>query len=89
MLNSEPIESEIPIEFDDLNLDAQEAFGVYHMLQDSWDMMSGTYMGKNYVGITEILELNQVEDKKSIFSLIKLIDKFRSKLVNSKKKNAP
>lgn len=90
MLGSEPIREEIPIEFDDLNLDVQEAFGLYQMLQDNWDTMNGSYIGKNYSGLLDILELYGSEDKKTTFAIIRRIDEYRSKAIASKKpKNAP
>ncbi len=84
MFKSDPIESEIPVEFEDLNLDVQEAFGIYNMLQDNWDTMNGTYMGKIYTGILDILELNEIDDKKTTYTLIRKIDEYRSKAIKSK-----
>ena len=85
MMGSDPIDSEIPIEFDDLNLDVQEAFGLYQMLQDQWDGMSGTYTGKNYSGLIDILTLYEVEDQKTSFALIRKIDEYRSKAIAAAK----
>jgi len=89
MLNSEPIEAEIPIDFEDLHLDVQEAYSMYVMLQDNWDTMNGTYIGKNYSGLLDILELFEIDDKKTTFTLIRKIDEYRSKSIAAKKpKNA-
>ena len=85
MLGSNPIESEIPVEFEDLNLDVQEAFGIYQMLQDQWDTMNGVYIGKNYSGLIDILTLYDIEDKKTSFSLIRKIDEYRSKAIAAAK----
>ena len=46
-LGNEPLEEEIPVAYEELLLEVQEAISVYRKLQDSWDMMSGTYLGKN------------------------------------------
>jgi hypothetical protein len=91
MLGTEPIYEEIPVEFEDLSLDTQEAFVLYQMLQDNFDSMSGTYQGKNYSGLLDILELNEVEDKKLMFTLIRKIDECRSKAIKASKptKSAP
>ena len=85
MMGSDPIDSEIPIEFDDLNLDVQEAFGLYQMLQDQWDTTNGTYIGKNYSGLIDILTLYEVEDQKTSFALIRKIDEYRSKAIAAAK----
>ncbi len=88
MMGSEPIHEEIPVELGDMPLDVQEAYAIYCMLQDNWDTMNGTYIGKNYSGLIDILELYEVDDKKSTFSIIRKLDESRSSAINSKKKNA-
>lgn len=88
-LGSEPIESEIPVEFEDLMLDVQEAFLIYNTLQDSWDFMSGTYLGKNFTGIKDLLELSGVEDYKTTYTLLKKMDSIRSDIFASKKPKKP
>jgi len=82
-LGSEPIESEIPVEFDDLHLDVQEAMSVYSKLKDEWDTMNGIYMGKNFSGLSDIMDIIGVpaEDKKTLYDLICLIDTHRSKAI--------
>jgi hypothetical protein len=85
MLGSEPIESEIPIEYDDLPEDVQEAILVYNMLQDNWDTMNGLYLGKYLGGIGEIFNIAQIEDKQTCFSIIQTIDQVRAKLINDRK----
>lgn len=82
-LGSEPLEEEIPVEFEDFCLDVQEALGIYSKLRDEWDYMGGNYIGKNYVGLIDILELLDVpvEDRRTQFELIGIIDKHRSKAI--------
>lgn len=85
MMGSEPIPEEVPVEFEDLHLDVQEAFGLYQMLQDNWDTMNGNYIGKIYTGLIDILNLYEVEDKKMMFSLVRKIDEFRAKAIKAAK----
>jgi hypothetical protein len=85
MLGTEPVESEIPIEFDDLFDEVQEAIQVYNMLQDNWDTMNGNYMGKHYAGIADILSIAEVEDRRTCFKIIQLLDSERISIVNNKK----
>lgn len=89
MLGSEPIESEIPIEYEDLPEDVQEAIIVYNMLQDNWDTMNGVYLGKVYAGINDILDIAQIEDKLTCFSIIQILDQIRAKIINDKKPTKP
>lgn len=84
MLDSTPVESEIPVDYDDLNLDVQQGLEIYNMLQDQWDTMNGNYMGKNYSGALDIMELFEVEDRKTTFNLLRKIDEYRSKAIKLK-----
>lgn len=86
-LGSEPLESEIPVEYDDLLLDVQEALAIYYKLRDEWDTMNGNYMGKNYSGILDIFTILEVpvQDHRTMFDLIGLIDHYRSKMLADSK----
>ena len=88
MLGNDPIDSEIPIEFDDFPLEVQQAFNAYRMLRDEWDAMSGNYLGKSLIGIKDVLEATEVEpsEQKFIIMLIRIIDNVRSDEINTKKK---
>lgn len=80
-LNSEPLDEEVPVDFEDLYVDVKEAFGIYYKLRDEWDTMNGNYLGKNYAGILDIFTILEVpeEDRKTMFDLIGIIDTHRSK----------
>lgn len=82
-LNSEPIAEEIPIEFEDLPTDVQVIFTIYNKLRDEWDTMNGVYLGKNMVGILDMLRVYEVldEDRKLTLDVISMIDVHRSKLI--------
>lgn len=86
-LNSEPVDSEIPVEYDDLPSDVQEALSIYYKLRDEWDPMNGVYLGKTYNGILDILEILEVpvEDRRTVFELIGTIDGIRSKIIEEKR----
>ena len=88
MLGNNPIDSEIPVEFEDFPLEMQQAFNVYRMLRDEWDAMSGSYLGKSFIGIKDVLEATEVEplEQKFIIMLIRMIDTVRSEEINNKKK---
>lgn len=88
-LGTEPLESEIPVELDDFPIEVQQAFNVYRMLRDEWDTMSGIYLGKSLIGITEVLSATEIdpEDTKFITLLVRNIDQVRAQEINSKKAN--
>ena len=86
-LGTEPAESEVPIEIEDFPVEVQQAFGVYRMLRDEWDTMSGIYLGKSLIGITEVLSATEIDavDHKFITMLVRSIDVVRAQEINSKK----
>lgn len=87
MLGTEPVEEEIPVDYSDLLTDVQEALGIYSKLRDEWDTMNGNYLGKNYSGILDILNILEVppEDRKTMFELIGIIDGHRAKAIKDNK----
>lgn len=90
-LGSEPIESEIPIEYNDLPVDVQEAITIYSKLKDEWDTMNGHYLGKSYAGISDIFDILEVpkEDRRTVFDLIGIIDIYRGKAIKAKQPAKP
>lgn len=86
-MGSEPIEEEIPVEYDDLPMEIQNTLVIYFKLKDEWDTMNGQYMGKNYSGIADIFEILEVprEDWKITFDLIGIIDRHRTNSLRKEK----
>ena len=86
-LGTEPVDAEIPVEFEDFFVDVQEALGIYQKLRDEWDTMNGNYLGKNYAGLIELLELLDVpvEDRRTQYELIGIIDMHRSQAIANAK----
>jgi len=87
MLGNEPVDSEIPVELDDMPLEVQEALRIYNNLQDNWDYMGGNYIGKNITGLRDILDLYEIprEDHKTTYELILIIDIIRAKQIQDSK----
>jgi hypothetical protein len=83
----DPVEEDIPVEYDDLLVDVQEALEIYSKLRDEWDTMNGVYLGKSYAGLGDILDILAVpqEDRKTLFNLIGVIDKHRSDAIAANK----
>jgi hypothetical protein len=88
-LGNEPIESEIPLEFEDLTEIAQQAISIYHLLRDIWEPMSGTYLGKDTTSIFDFFDLYDIEkeERRIIITLIKQLDIERDKLIQQNNKS--
>ena len=89
MLGTEPKDEDIPVELEDFPLEVQQALNVYRMLRDEWDAMSGVYLGKSLIGITEIMDATEIDlaDRKLTITLIRMIDSVRQEQINTKKAN--
>ena len=87
-LGNEPVEADIPVEFDDFPVEVQQALIAYRMLRDEWDSMSGIYLGKSLIGIQEVMEATEIdlEDRKFITMLVRTIDSIRIQEINNKQK---
>jgi hypothetical protein len=64
----------MPLTDADFPAEAQVAFFIYSYLPDRWDGASGAFMGKDWSSLSTIFELFEVEDRKFIFQLIKIIE---------------
>ena len=78
-LGSQPLESEMPVEFDDFPDEVQMALSIYRVLRDEWEYMNGNYLGKNLNGIFDLFDVYDLDpkDKKYYLELIHIIDSVR------------
>lgn len=89
MLNSEPVDSEIPVEFDDLLDITQQALELYSYLPDRWEGMSGTFMGKDYSIVFDLFNVYEIIEKteqRIMLKIMALTDKIRSDIISQKYK---
>jgi hypothetical protein len=80
MLGTQPVDSEIPIEYEDFPLEVQQAFS-----------FNGIYLGKSFIGLTEVLDYMEIDhsDRKLIVQLIKVIDTIRSNEIIKTREQKP
>lgn len=85
-LGNTPVDSEIPIELDDLPPEAQEAWKVYSYLPDRIDTLNGLYLGKSIENIVSLMNLFGIEDKQTCLSLVVLFDRYETEEIRRKKR---
>lgn len=85
-MNTEPEPSEIPPEFEDLTVQAQEAYEITTYLPDNWSEMSGGYIGKDLSNISTFFELFNVprSDWLLYMELIYVVIEERKTTINKK-----
>lgn len=86
LMGDEPIDSEIPVELEDLPLLVQQCLAVYGILEDRWDSMGGGYLGKNYSSIFDFFKLYEIDSTEQLLSMdfLQHIDSIRSKIIAEK-----
>ena len=85
-LGQDPLEEEMPPSVEDFPLEIQEAFIVHAMLPDRWDGASGTYMGKDWSALKDLLDLQNVHDKITTVYFLKHIESCHSININGELK---
>lgn len=86
-LGTEPVESEIPVDFSDFPGLIQQILNLYNVLLDHWDGMSGVFFGKRLEGIFDIFKIYDIADYEQLYALniIKFLDSVRSKLYSEQR----
>ena len=86
-LGTEPLDSEIPVDFGDFPIFVQESLNFYSLLKDVWDPMGGNYLGKDMSMLFEIFKLYDLENAEKLLhiSIIQQLDSVRSKIIHNKK----
>jgi len=80
----------MPLETSDFPSEVQVAFFIFGLLEDRWEGMSGTYMGKQWTNLEYFFNLYQVEERKTILYIMKMWESilvsFRSDKANKQRK---
>lgn len=89
-LGTEPVAEEVPVDIEDLPLEAQECLNLYKLLRDEWEFVGGNYLGKNLTTLFSLLESAGVpfEDQKVYYEIITIIDNVRIELSRKQQKPA-
>lgn len=77
-------EDQIPKDPSELPLEAQQALILLNSLPDNFEGMSGTWMGKDYSGLAAIMDIYDIDDRKTVFELLKVAEIEMSKYYSEK-----
>jgi hypothetical protein len=64
----------MPLDPSDFPAEVQVAFFISGLLEDRWDGMSGTYMGKDWSNIEYFFNLYEIEEPKVILYIMKMYE---------------
>jgi len=71
-LGEEPDPAKMPLETLDFPSEVQVAFFIFGFLEDIWDGMSGSYMGKNWNNIEYLFNLYEVHEPRTMLYIMKM-----------------
>lgn len=82
----EPKEEDIPKDPSTFSLEAQQALVMLNALPDVWEGMNGTWLGKSYSGLMDIMDLYNIDEKREVFELLKVCEDELGKYYTQKRK---
>ena len=62
----------MPLETSDFPSEVQVAFFIFGFLEDNWEGMSGTYLGKKWNNVEYLFRLYQIQEQTTILYIMKL-----------------
>jgi len=71
----EPNPDEMPLQIFDLSYDTQLALQLFNSLPDKVEGMSGSWLGKDLAGLSGLLDIFEVDNRKRVFDLFLMIQK--------------
>ena len=77
-----PDYNKMPIDDRDFPYEVQLAFLLHSVLPDIWDGSSGSYQGKDWSAVGSLLDIYQIEDKKTVIFFLKNVDILVSNQLN-------
>ena len=64
----------MPLDLSDFPAEVQVAFFISGLLEDRWDGMSGTYLGKDWSNLEYFFNLYEIEEPKVILYIMKIYE---------------
>lgn len=80
----------MPLELSDFPVEVQVAFFIFGFLEDNWEGMSGSYLGKNWGSIEYLFDLYDVQEPKTVLYIMKVYEgvliQYRAEKAEKKRK---
>lgn len=82
----EPDENQMPVDPANLSTNCQYTLILLNALPDKWDGMSGAWFGKDYSGLSAIMDIYEIEDRRAVFELLQVAENELGKHYEQKRK---
>lgn len=88
-LGEEPNPELLPPDPSEFSVLASKALILLDILPDNWEGFGGNWLGKNYSGLIDIMDICEItkEERKDVLELLKVCENELFKLYANKKKN--
>ncbi len=73
-MGEDPDPKRMPLELSIFPVEFQVAFFIYDLLQDVYEGMNGTFLGKNWAPIKDLLDIHEVDCPQETVYYIKMIE---------------
>ena len=81
-------EEEIPLDIADLSYNSQQALFFFNILPDKIEGMNGIWLGKEYAGLTDLMDIYEIDDRKEVLDLLQICIKEASKVYAKQREQA-
>jgi len=81
-------EKEIPLDINDLSYNCQQAVLLFNILPDKVEGMNGVWMGKEYAGLMDIMDIYETENRKDVLDLLQICSREASKVYERQREQA-
>ena len=81
-----PEEEELTIDASDLSIEAQQALQLFQILPDKIDSMGGIWLGKDFSGLLDIMEIYSIYNPREVLELLNICIDQASKYYEERRK---
>ena len=81
-------EDEIPLDINDVSYNSQQAIFIFNILPDKIEGMNGVWLGKEYAGLADIMNIYEIDSQKEVLNLLQVCIREASKVYAKQREQA-
>jgi|TARA_R110000737_G_scaffold3949_2_gene13038 hypothetical protein len=81
-------EDEIPLDINDVSYNSQQALFLFNILPDKIEGMNGVWLGKEYAGLSDIMNIYEIDDRREVLDLLQICIREASKVYSKQREQA-
>ena len=81
-------EDEIPLDITDVDYNSQQAVLLFNILPDKIEGMNGVWLGKEYAGLSDIMNIYEIDNQKEVLDLLQVCIREASKVYAKQREQA-